>query len=210
MSDVVNVTVRSPKEEGTRACNRLRRSGMVPAVLYGHKETVVNLKVKPGEILAAIYAGHKLVELKGEVNETALVKTVQWDALGSDIVHVDFTRVSATENVRTKVAVELKGDAPGLKAGGILKFITHEMDIECPAASIPEKIIVNVKDLGLGDEIFAKDVPLPAGVKLAGHADDVIVICSKPAKVTDEELTGPGPIEPELIRKEKAAEDEKE
>jgi large subunit ribosomal protein L25 len=210
MSDVVNVAIRSPKEEGTRACNRLRRGGMIPAVLYGHKEKVVNLKVKPGEILAAIHAGHKLVDLKGEVNESALVKSVQWDSLGSEIVHVDFTRVSATESVRTKVAVELKGDAPGLKSGGILKFVTHEMDISCPAASIPEKIVVNVKDLQLDGEIFAKDVPLPAGVTLAGHADDVIVACSKPAKVSDEDLAGPGPIEPELIRKEKAAEEEKE
>ena len=210
MSDVVNVAVRSEKEAGTRACNRLRNSGYIPAVLYGHKEAVVSLKVKPGEILAAIHAGHKMVDLKGAVNESALVKTVQWDSFGTDIVHVDFARVSATELVRTKVAVELKGDAPGLKLGGMLKFITHEMDIEAPAASIPEKIIVLIKDLQIDGEIFAKDVPLPAGVKLAGHADDVIVACSKPLVVSDDDLAGPGAIEPELIRKEKASEDEKE
>lgn len=210
MSDVVNASLRGEKEEGSRASRRLRRQGFIPAVLYGHKEKVLNLKVRPGEVLAAIHAGHKLVDLKGEVNESALLKTVQWDSLGIDIVHVDFTRVSASEKVRTKVAVELRGDAPGLKEGGILKFITHELDIECPAAKIPEKIIVLVKDLHLGGEIIARDVKLPEGVTLAAHADDVIVSCAKAVAVSDEALAAPGPAEPELIRKEKAAEDEAE
>jgi large subunit ribosomal protein L25 len=210
MSDVVNVALRNETETGTRACRRLRNSGYVPAVLYGHKETVVSLKVKPEEVLAAIYAGHKLVDLKGAVSESALVKKVQWDSLGSDIIHVDFTRVSASELVRTTVLVELKGDAAGLREGGILKFQMHEMDIEAPAASIPEKIFVNVKDLHIDGEIFARDVPLPPGVKLAAHADEIVVSCSKAVDKDDDTLGAPGPTEPELIRKEKAAEDEKE
>jgi large subunit ribosomal protein L25 len=207
MSDVVNVSLRDAAEAGSRACRRLRSTGFVPAVLYGHKEAVVSLKVKPSEVLTSILAGHKLVELKGAVNETALVKSVQWDALGDDIVHVDFARVSASELVRTKVTVELRGDAAGVREGGVISFITHEMDIEAPAAKIPERIIVNVKDLHLGGEIFARQVPLPEGVKLAGHADDVIVSCHKPGAV-EEELAPPTVAEPELIRKEKPAEEE--
>lgn len=207
MSDVVNVTLRGEDEAGTRACRRMRKSGYIPAVLYGHKEAVVSLKVSPTEVMNAIKAGHKLVDLKGAVNESALVKTVQWDALGYDIVHVDFTRVSASELVRTKVAVELRGEAPGVKEGGVVKFIAHEMDIEAPAAKIPEKIFVSVKELHLGGEIFARDVPLPEGVKLAAHGDDVVVSCDRPVVVEEEAAAAPTSAEPELIRKEKAAEE---
>lgn len=206
MPDVVNANLRGDLQVGTRACRRMRKAGFVPAVLYGHKEAVTHLIVKPGEVLSAVKAGHKLVDLKGEVNESALVKKVQWDALGSDIIHVDFERVSATELVRTKVIVELKGDAAGVKAGGILHFITHELDIESPAGSIPEKIVVNVKDLQIDGEIFARDVTLPEGVRLAAHADDVVVSCAKP--LGEEEEAAPATsIEPELIRKEKAEEE---
>ena len=104
-----------------------------------------------------------------------------------DIVHVDFERVSATELIETKVVVELRGEAAGVKEGGVLNFITHELDIECPAGSIPEKIIVNVKELQLDGEIFARDLVLPEGVKLAAHEDDVIVSCAKPMVVEEEE-----------------------
>jgi large subunit ribosomal protein L25 len=212
MADVVNANLRGEQQTGTRACRRMRNAGFVPAVLYGHKETVVHLIVKPGEVLSAVKAGHKMIDLKGAVNESALVKKVQWDALGADIVHVDFERVSATELIQTKVTVELRGEAAGVKEGGVLQFITHELDIECPAGAIPERIIVTVKELQLDGEIFARDVPLPEGVKLAAHADDVIVSCSKP--MTEEEeaaaLAAAGPAEPELIRKEKAEGEEAE
>jgi large subunit ribosomal protein L25 len=212
MADVVNTNHRGEQQVGTRACRRMRKAGFVPAVLYGHKEAVAHLIVKPGEVLSAVKAGHKLVDLKGEVNESALVKKVQWDALGMDIVHVDFERVSATELIETKVTVELRGEAAGVKAGGVLNFITHELDIECPAGSIPEKIIVNVKDLQLDGEIFARDLVLPEGVKLAAHEDDVIVSCAKPMEVEEEEgaAAAPGAAEPELIRKEKTDEEEAE
>jgi len=197
---------------GTRACRRMRKAGYVPAVLYGHKEAIVHLVLKPEEVLTAVRAGRKVVDLKGEVNESALVKNVQWDALGIDIVHVDFTRVSATELVRTKVVVELRGEAAGVKEGGVLNFLTHELDIEATANAIPDKIYVSVKDLALDGEIFARDVPLPEGVKLVAHGDDVVVSCSKPL-VEEEEAApaaAPGPAEPELIRKEKEEEEEAE
>ncbi len=203
MSDVVNVNLRGEQQVGTRASRRLRKAGFAPAVLYGHKEAIVHLIVKPEEVLAAVRAGHKVIDLKGEVNESALVKSVQWDSFGSHIVHVDFTRVSATELVRTKIQVELKGEAAGVRAGGVLNFITHELEIEAVAAAIPEKIVVNVKALQLDGEIFARDLVLPEGVKLAGHEDDVIVSCQLP-HAEEEASTGiPSSLEPELIRKEK-------
>jgi large subunit ribosomal protein L25 len=208
MSDVVNASLRGENEAGTRACRRLRKSGYIPAVLYGHKEAVISLKVKPTEVMNAIKAGHKVVDLKGDVNESVLLKDVQWDALGYGIVHVDFSRVSATESVQTTVAVELRGTAPGIKEGGVLKFVTHEIEVECAASAIPDKIYVSVKDLQLDSEIFARDVALPEGVTLVSNGDDVIVSCDKPRAEEEEEAGAPTGAEPELIRKEKAAEEE--
>jgi large subunit ribosomal protein L25 len=207
MSDIVQVQKRDKKEEGSRACRRMREEGLIPAVLYGHKEACVNLKVKVVDIVTAVRLGHKLLDLKGAISEKALLKSVQWDSLGTDIIHVDLARVSETERVRTKVAVELKGDAPGAREGGMVKHILHEIEIECPAASSPERIIAWVKDLHVGGEIFARDLTLPEGVKIAGHDDVVVATCAKVVVSAEEAVATPGAAEPELIRKEKPADE---
>jgi large subunit ribosomal protein L25 len=207
MSDIVQVQKRDKKEEGSRACRRLREQGLIPAVLYGHKEACVNLKVKADDIETALRLGHKLLDLKGALTEKALLKSVQWDSLGTDIIHVDLARVSESEKVRTKVVVELKGDAPGVREGGLIKHVLHEIEIECPAASIPERIICWVKDLHVGGEIFARDLALPEGVKIAGHDDVVVATCAKVQVSAEEPTAAPGAAEPELIRKEKPAEE---
>lgn len=206
MSDQIQVLIRSDKEHGTRASRRLRTQGHVPVVLYGHGEKCVSLKAKATEIVGVIRLGHKLVELKGDLNEKALLKSVQWDVLGLEVVHIDLTRVSAGERVITTIAVELRGDAPGVRAGGIIKHVLHEVDIEAPVTAIPDRIIANLKDLQLDGEILASGLEIPEGVKLVTKGELVVVSCSKPADVT-EELTPTGPAEPELIRKEKPVED---
>jgi large subunit ribosomal protein L25 len=109
--------------------------------------------------------------------------------------------------------VELKGTAVGLSEGGIIEFVLHELEIECPAAAVPEKLIVNVNDLHLGKAIHARDVVLPAGARVLDDADLVVVHCIAPHIVAEETAAGvgePGAVEPELIRKEKPAEDEAE
>jgi large subunit ribosomal protein L25 len=127
------------------------------------------------------------------------------------VLHVDLLRVSATEMVDTTVTIELRGTAVGLSEGGVLEFVTHDIDIECPAASIPEKIQINVHDLHLDHAIHASDVPLPEGAKLVTPPEVVIVQCVAP--MTEEEAAPAlpeGAIEPELIKKEKPAEEEGE
>ena len=192
---------------------RLRHAGAVPAILYGHGEANVNLAVPLKEILAAVKHGGKLVSLKGDVSDSALVRSVQWDTYGKAIIHLDLMRVDATELVKTSVNLELKGTAAGAAEGGVLQFITHEIEIECPAASIPDKIIVSVVDLKLNNAIHVSDVKLPEGAKLITHGEDVVVQCVTPRveeeapAVAPEAATG---AEPELIKKEKPAEEEVE
>jgi large subunit ribosomal protein L25 len=192
---------------------RLRKTGQVPAILYGHGEATVPLAVESSAIMNVIRHGHKLVKLEGDVAEGAFIKAVQWDVFGKGLIHIDLLRVSDTEQVRTTVSIELKGTAPGLTEGGIIEFVLHELEIECPAAAVPEKLIVSVNDLHLNQSIHARDVPLPPGASLLDDEDLVVVHCITPhvqEEVAGAPLVEPGAAEPELIRKEKPAEDEAE
>jgi large subunit ribosomal protein L25 len=192
---------------------RLRKQGRVPAILYGHGEASVPLTVDVGAVMGVIQHGGKLVKLQGDVSEGAFIKAVQWDVYGKNLIHVDLLRVSETEKVRTTVRVEMKGTAAGLTEGGIIEHVIHELEIECPAASVPEKLVINVNELHLNQAIHARDVPLPEGARVLDDADLVIVHCITPHLQAEESaaaLAEPGAAEPELIRKEKPADEEAE
>ena len=108
MADLLNVEARDTT--GTLRMRRLRKSGKVPAVLYGHGEGTVSLTILQKEIDRVVGHGGHIVELKGAVTEGALIKAVQWDAFGSSILHVDLTRIDPNEKVEVTLPVELKGD----------------------------------------------------------------------------------------------------
>lgn len=192
---------------------RLRRTGNVPAVLYGHGEACIPLAVESTAIMNVIRHGHKLVRLEGDVSEGAFIKAVQWDVYGKGVIHIDLLRVSDTEKVRTTVSIELKGTAAGLSEGGIVEFVLHELEIECPAAAVPEKLVVNVSDLHLNKAIHAGEVRLPEGATILDDPDLVVVHCITPHMSDDADTDAgaeAGGVEPELIRKEKSADDEAE
>jgi large subunit ribosomal protein L25 len=205
-----NLNVKRREKLGGGNNRRLRRTGQVPAVLYGHGEASVPLAVESSAIMNVIRHGHKLVKLQGDVAEGAFIKAVQWDVYGKGLIHIDLLRVSDTEKVRTTVTIELKGTAVGLSEGGIIEFVLHEMEIECPAASVPDKLIVNVNDLHLNKSIHAREVPLPEGASILDDPDLVVVHCIAPhieGETTAAPVAEPGAAEPELIRKEKADEE---
>lgn len=203
MSDTL--VVKKREKVGTSATRRLRDNGLIPVNLYGHGEANASLSVASEQVLAVIKHGGKLVKLSGDITETAVLREVQWDTYSKYIIHIDLLRVSEKELVDTTVAVELKGTAPGVGEGGVLQFVLHELHIECPAMSIPEKLYANINDLHLGKAIHASDVTLPEGAKLTTDPHLVIVSCVAPQK--DEDAEGlEGSVEPELIRKEKADE----
>lgn len=206
MAEVLQVKVRD--EAGSNAVKRVRRAGNVPAVLYGHREANVSLSVPSDQLHAAIRHGAKMVELQGDISDTALIREVQWDALGHCVLHIDLTRVSATEKVRVTIPVELRGEAPGVRQGGMIEHMVHEVDIECPAASLPERIEVNINSLQVGDAIKLSDLKLPEGVVLLADEDDMVVHCVAVAELSEEEeAAAAGAGEPEIIGR-KAEEEE--
>lgn len=208
MAETLQVEKRDSR--GKRKAKQLRAAGKVPGVLYGHGEAAVSLAIASDQIKAALRHGSRVVQLAGDVSDSALIRELQFDTYGKEILHIDFARVSADERVHVKVPLEVKGQAPGVKEGGVIEHLIHEVEIECPVSSMPEKIVVNVSNLKLDDAISLGEIPLPEGVTLLSGADEVAVHCVKPMEQGEEaESTSEG-AEPELIRKEKETEEEEE
>ena len=204
MAEVLNVTKRDAL--GTSNTRRLRRTGKIPAVLYGHGRECVHLTIDAGEVESAIRHGTKVLDIVGAATDSVLINEVQWDPFGSEILHVDLTRVSADESVEVTLVVELRGEAPGLKQGGILDHQLHEIEIECPAGKIPDGLSVSINQLNLGDSITAGEVEIPPSARLITPAEQIVVQCTEPTEELGEE-EGAESLEPEIIgRKEEEGE----
>ena len=187
---------------GSRAMIKIRKKGLIPAILYGHGQENVCLTVSLDSVNSLIKHGTKLVTLTGEVADTALLRSVQWSTMGDRIIHVDFARVSQTEDVEVLLPIRLHGETI---AGGQLRFVTHEILIRCSAMKIPEYLLCEIGSLRLGQSIHVSELTLPEGAVAVTPGAVVIVQVAAAAG----EAAGDGTdnsAEPELIRKEKAAE----
>jgi large subunit ribosomal protein L25 len=207
MAEIHTLTVKLRDEHGKRANRRLRHSGRVPAILYGHKKEVKSLTLSAEELGAAVRHGNRFVALSGGLSESAFIKDVQWNTWGTEILHVDFARISAHEKVRVTVAVELRGESPGTKDGGVVKHTLHNIELECEAASVPEKIMVNINHLEFGKVLHVSDLELPKGVIALTDATAFVVSCMAPVEVSDEEAAPAGDGEPEVIGRKKTEDD---
>lgn len=202
--DVLNVTKRESR--GTRNARRARREGLIPAILYGHGLESISLSVKNEELSAVIRHGGRVVNLAGDVSDQAMIREVQWDTFGAEVLHVDLTRVKAGESVEIALPLELRGEAPGVKAGGIVEHQLHELELLCPVTALVDRLEVNINSLELGDVITAGQVPIPDGAELQNDPEQVVVQCVEPEAEEEDEAAAPVPGEPEVIGR--AAEDE--
>ncbi len=205
MAETVSVEQRT--ERGTRSARRLRKSGKIPAVLYGHGQETISLSLPVDQFEAAIRHGSRLIGLEGAVRERAFIRELQWDTWGKAVLHADLTRVSAHERVEVRVPVELRGEAPGTKSGGTIEQPVHELEIECEATSIPEKITVSINNLELDQSLTVADLSLPPTVRVLNDPTTVVALCSVPAEVLEEEARSQG-AEPEVIGRKKDEEEE--
>ena len=196
----LQLAVQSRDTQGKHFNRRLRLSGKIPGVLYGHGLESVSLAVEADDLNAAIRHGSRLVGLTGAVSESAFIRELQWDTWGKHIVHVDFTRISEHEIVEVRVPVELRGEAPGVRAGGVVSQLIHEVEIACPASVIPEKLAVNINHLVFDQAILLNALELPQGAKvLAADLEAVVVHCHIPVEVPEEGAGEAVPGEPEVI-----------
>jgi len=197
MAEKLQVKIR--ESLGKRNTRRLRATGQIPAILYGHKQESVCLSIPDAELTSLVTHGQRLVNLTGAVDESAFIREVQWDTWGTQVTHVDLTRISADEKVQIQVAVEMRGEAPGAKEGGVVEQLVHELQVECPANAIPEKIQVSINHLQLHDTIKVEDLELPARVAVLDDPHQTVVHCVEPTEEVEVEPSEAVAGEPEVI-----------
>jgi large subunit ribosomal protein L25 len=212
----IRVEPRDPaknKGTGTRVARRLRAMGRIPAVIYGHKKAVVPISLGRHDVLHMIKTPGHLADLDfGGTTETVLIRDVQWDHLGKEILHLDFSRVSAEEIIETEVAIELRGQAAGIAAGGILEHLVHSLSINCRAGAIPDSIKIDVSQLQVDQGIHVRDLTLPPDV--TANADADVLLVHVVVRGTQEEETAEpeaeSPTQPEVIKPERKEKDKED
>ncbi|MFA5424922.1 MAG: 50S ribosomal protein L25 [Phycisphaerae bacterium] len=194
---------------GSKFAARERSESKIPAVVYGHKETPQSICLDRHDFTEAVHHGVRLFEVQiKSKKQTVMIKDLQYDYLGKEIIHVDLMRVSATERVKVEVPIEIKGTAKGAADGGIVEQHLNELEVECVATSIPEKFVVRVNDLGVGDTIHASQIELPEGVKLITDPDTFVAACHTVTETAAaEEVEAEEPAGPEVISEKKAEEE---
>jgi large subunit ribosomal protein L25 len=171
---------------------------MVPGVLYGHGEATAHLAVKGHDLRQALAAGAKVFSLQMPRGlQQVLVKEVQYDAYGQEIVHVDFARIAMDEAISVQVPVELHGT---LAEAGVVNQLMHSIEVRCRADRIPEKVRVEISGRHPGDVIRLGDLSLPEGVSAVAAGETVVVAIAAPTEV-EEVVAAPAPeaAEPEVI-----------
>ena len=179
MADIIlNVEVRD--RTGTGGARAARRSGLVPGILYGGDQEPVAIAVKSNEFRKALYTGKllgHLVTLKyGAETQPVIAKAIDMHPVTDEPWHFDLYRVGAHQTIKIAVAVHFKNHeaSPGLKRGGTLNVVRHEVELNVPADHIPEELVIDLSGLDIGDTIRISALPMPEGASPAMDRDAVI------------------------------------
>ncbi len=193
---------------GSKTVRKIREQGRIPAIVYGHKKTPAAISLDAHNFVEGLHHGHRVMDIQiGKKKEKTIVKEVQYDYLGKNIIHVDFIRVDVSETVKVRVPIELKGTAAGTHESGIIEEQTDRLEIECRVTDIPETIVVLVKDVHVGDTLHASDIELPDGITLVSPPETLLVTCHLVAAAkTTEEVEEEMPVTPEVIGETKEPE----
>jgi large subunit ribosomal protein L25 len=189
-----SLSVEPRTERGSREARRLRRAGYVPGVLYGgsHDDPVA-LKMGVRELRRLLADGSALFDVKigAEKSVPAILKDRQNHPVRDEVLHVDFLEVRLDEKITATVAIELEGveEAPGVTEGGVLDQVTREVSIEALPTDIPERIVVNVSHMDMGDTLTLSAVAVGPGVELLDDPDETtIATVVVPTKVEEPEI----------------------
>jgi large subunit ribosomal protein L25 len=197
MSDQLTLPAEARDRAGKGASRALRRDGRVPAVVYGEKKEPLSIHVEEKLLSKMLSTGHFMnsvimIDFEGKPNRT-LPKAVDFHPVSSRPIHVDFLRIG--EHTKVHVAIPMRFDneeaSPGLKRGGVLNVVVHELEIVCDAAHIPNEIHISLEGLEIGDSIHIGQVKLPDGVTPANTDEDftVATIVAPSAMKSEEEET---------------------
>ena len=222
MAEIV-VSAKSRTDRGKNAARRLRREGLVPAVIYGGKGDNLTVAVDPKALHKVLRseAGRNTIlklDIAGQGAANAILKSWQVDPVRETFLHADFFRIAMDVAIRVTVPVHTVGEARGVKVdGGILELILRAISVECLPGDIPERIDVDVSGLGINQSLRVSDVQVPAKVKVLEAPDQVVVHVvavkeevaptAAAAPIAEGEAATPS-TEPEVIKKGKKEEEE--
>lgn len=202
MAQSATISAKARSELGSRANKRLRDAGLLPGVVYGHGEQVVPITLPKKEVSNHLEHGTHVFDLTLDgKTEKVLVKEVQYDHLGIDVIHVDFARVSLDEKVEVTVPLELKGTPKGEAAGAKLQQLIADLHIECLVTEIPDAIRHNVSDLDKDQVVHVRDLKLPGGVRVLLDGEVILATCRE--IIESATATDAASAEPEVIGKKK-------
>ena len=168
---------------GSANTRRLRRAGKIPAILYGQGKEVVHLSIPEAQVNSAVRKNQPYIQLEGAVAESAQIQELQWDALGSTVLHVDLTRMDSDATIEVELSIRLVGDA---QDSIIQVFRTTTAVV--PAMDIPEALVADVSTLASGDSLHLSDIELPAGVSLLSDPATLVLTCGGVAAPAQEEV----------------------
>lgn len=179
---------------GKGAARALRREQKIPAVIYGDGKTALPIALPIKEVSLKLLAGGFLTTVAtidvGGDKIRVLPRDYQVDPVRDQLIHIDFLRITAGDTIAVEVPVHFLNEAasPGLKRGGVLNIVRHEVELECPADAIPANIEVDLTGLDIGDSVHISAVKLPEGVTpTIGDRDFTIATIAAPAVLTAEE-----------------------
>ncbi len=198
MSDVLTLAAEARDRAGKGASRAVRREGRVPCVIYGNKEAAVPIHVEEKRLTKMLHTGHFMnsvveITVDGTTHRT-LPRDVQFHPVSDRPIHVDFLRVTGDSLITVNVPVrfENEGASPGLKRGGVLNVVRHEVEIRCPSNAIPDDIVVDVTGFEVGDSIHISIVKLPNGVTTVIDRDFTIATIVAPSGMKSQDDAGEG------------------
>ncbi|MGL6043801.1 MAG: 50S ribosomal protein L25/general stress protein Ctc [Sandaracinobacteroides sp.] len=198
MSEVLTLAAEARDRAGKGASRAVRREGRVPCVIYGNKESALSIHVEEKRLVKLLSTGHFMnsvieLDLDGKLHRT-LPRDVQFHPVSDRPIHVDFLRVTGDSLITVNVPVrfENEGISPGLKRGGVLNVVRHEVEIRCPSDSIPDDIVVDVSTFDVGDSIHISSVKLAAGVTTVIDRDFTIATIVAPSGLKSQEDAAEG------------------
>ena len=191
--DNVSIVVHKRDDTGTRASKRLRKSGLIPGVMYGHGKDAVLIAVEPHALRDALTTSagtHAVLDVTFEGQKRghkAIVKELTLDRVKSNVIHVDFQEIRLDETIETTVAIHFEGEAKGVKAGGMLDESTREVTVKGLVTAIPEHLVVDISELDMNDTLKVADLVVPEGIEIMADPDEVLCSVLPPRKVEVEE-----------------------
>ena len=170
MSDITVISANQRDRVGKGSARAARRAGMVPAVIYGNKQPALGIELEARIIRKIIHEPgifSRLLKIAvGGEEITVLTRDIQFHPVSDEALHLDFLRVSEDSTIAVAIAVEFINEdkCPGLRIGGTLNVVRHEVELNCPANNIPEKITIDLEGVKIGESIHISSIALPEGV----------------------------------------------